>query len=442
MKRLFLDCQMGIAGDMLTATLLGLVDNPQTWINLLNQIGIPDVTYSLISKEDKGLEGYRVVVTINCIEESENHKGSPSDQYPSDHHNSNHHNNNHHHHGTHYKDDKHTEKHTHNEHVLHHVHSEEHIHGRNLQEVTNIINSLSISDVCKQNAINVYHLVAQAEAKVHKSTVTQIHFHELGMLDAIADIVAVCVLLEKLKFDEIIISPIHVGTGTVHCAHGELPVPAPATMELLAGIPMYADYQIKGELCTPTGAALAKYFGTSFSKIPVMTPTIVSYGFGTKQFERPNCIRAFVEMINDSEDSIIEMSCNLDDMTPEEIGFCIEQLLLSPALEVFTTPIMMKKQRPGTMLTVLCKVEDIEIIRNLIFKHTTSLGIRYYQCKRYILNRSIGEIEWEGSTIALKKSSGFGVIRNKYEYDSFAAIAKRNDMSLLDLKRQLGKKED
>lgn len=436
MKRLFLDCQMGIAGDMLTATLLGLVDNPQTWINQLNQMGIPDVTYSLISKEDKGVEGYRVVVTINDIEESENHKGSSNDQYHSNHHND------YYLHGTHYKDDKHTEKHTHNEHVLHHVHSEEHIHGRDLQEVTNIINSLSISDVCKQNAINVYHLVAQAEAKVHKSTVTQIHFHELGMLDAIADIVAVCVLLEKLKFDEIIISPIHVGTGTVHCAHGELPVPAPATMELLAGIPMYADYQIKGELCTPTGVALAKYFGTSFSIMPVMTPTIVSYGFGTKQFERPNCIRAFVEMINDSEDSIIEMSCNLDDMTPEEIGFCIEQLLLSPALEVFTTPIMMKKQRPGTMLTVLCKVEDIEIIRNLIFKHTTSLGIRYYRCERYILNRSIGEIDWEGSTIAFKKSSGFGVIRNKYEYDSLAAIAKRNDMSLLDLKRQLGKKED
>ena len=179
------------------------------------------------------------------------------------------------------------------------------------------MNSLSISDTCKQNAINVYNLVAQAEAKVHKSTVTQIHFHELGMLDAIADIVAVCVLLEALNFDEIIISPIHVGTGTVHCAHGELPVPAPATMELLSGIPMYADYQIKGELCTPTGAALAKYFGTAFSHMPVMTPTKVSYGFGTKQFERPNCIRAFVEINNDSEDTIIEMSCNLDDMTPE-----------------------------------------------------------------------------------------------------------------------------
>ena len=228
MKRLFLDCQMGIAGDMLTATLLGLVDNPQTWINLLNQIGIPDVTYSLISKEDKGVEGYRVVVTINGIEESENHKGSPNNQYHSDHHNSNHHND-HHHHGTHHKYDKYNEIHTYGE----HAHSEEHMHGRGLQEVTNIINGLSISDICKQNAINVYHLVAQAEAKVHKSTVTQIHFHELGMLDAIADIVAVCVLLEKLKFDEIIISPIHVGTGTVQSAHGELPVPAPATMELL-----------------------------------------------------------------------------------------------------------------------------------------------------------------------------------------------------------------
>ena len=288
MKRLFLDCQMGIAGDMLTATLLGLVDNPKIWIERLNQIGIPNVTYTRIPKEDKGLQGYRVAVTINGIEESEHHTGSSHDQHHTDHHH--------------------------------------HVHGRGLQGVTDIINSLSISDTCKQNAINVYNLVAQAEAKVHKSTVTQIHFHELGMLDAIADIVAVCVLLEALNFDEIIISPIHVGTGTVHCAHGELPVPAPATMELLSGIPMYADYQIKGELCTPTGAALAKYFGTSFDNMPVMPPPKVSYGFGTKQFERPNCIRAFVEMNNDSEDTIIEMSCNLDDMTPEEIGYAVEQL--------------------------------------------------------------------------------------------------------------------
>ena len=404
MKRLFLDCQMGIAGDMLTATLLGLVDNPEIWIERLNQIGIPNVTYTLIAKEENGLQGYRVAVTINGIEESEQYTGSHHDQHHTDHHH--------------------------------------HVHGRGLQGVTDIINSLSISDTCKQNAINVYNLVAQAEAKVHKSTVTQIHFHELGMLDAIADIVAVCVLLEALNLDEIIISPIHVGTGTVHCAHGELPVPAPATMELLAGIPMYADYQIKGELCTPTGAALAKYFGTAFSHMPVMTPTKVSYGFGTKQFERPNCIRAFVDMINDLEDTIIEMACNLDDMTPEEIGYAVEQLLLSPALDVFTTPIMMKKQRPSTMLTVLCKVDDIDTVRDLIFKHTTSLGIRYHRCERYILSRSAGDIDWEGNRIAFKTSSGFGVKRHKYEYDSLAAISKQNNISLLDLKRQLGKKED
>lgn len=410
MKRLFLDCQMGIAGDMLIATLLGLVDDSKMWIARLNQIGIPDVTYTLIPKEDKGLQGYRVAVTINGMEESEHIK--------------------------------HSEVHGDGEHSEHHVHSEQHVHGLGLQGVTDIINSLSISNACKQNAINVYNLIAQAEAKVHKSTVTQIHFHELGMLDAIADIVAVCVLIEELKFNEIIISPIHVGTGSIHCAHGELPVPAPATMELLAGIPMYADYQIKGELCTPTGAALAQYFGTSYSNMPVMTPAKVSYGFGTKQFERPNCIRAFVELLHDSEDTIIELSCNLDDMTPEEIGYAVEQLVLSPALDVFTTPIMMKKQRPGTMLTVLCKVDDIDNMRDLIFKHTTSLGIRYHRCDRYILNRSTGDIDWEGHAIAFKKSCGFGVVRHKYEYDSLADIAKCNDMSLLDLKRQLRNKED
>lgn len=420
MKRLFLDCQMGIAGDMLTATLLGLVDDSKMWIERLNQIGIPDVTYTLIPKEDKGLQGYRVAVTINGMEESENHD---------EHHN-------------HHEHIKHSEVHGDGEHSEHQVYREQHVHGLGLQGVTDIINSLSISNTCKQNAINVYNLVAQAEAKVHKSTVTQIHFHELGMLDAIADIVAVCVLIEELKFNEIIISPIHVGTGSVHCAHGELPVPAPATMELLAGIPIYADYQIKGELCTPTGAALAQYFGTLYSNMPVMTPAKVSYGFGTKKFERPNCIRAFVELLHDSEDTIIELSCNLDDMTPEEIGYAVEQLVLSPALDVFTTPIMMKKQRPGTMLTVLCKVDDIDNVRDLIFKHTTSLGIRYHRCDRYILNRSTGDIDWEGHTIAFKKSCGFGVVRHKYEYDSLAAIANCNDMSLLDLKRQLHNKED
>lgn len=420
MKRLFLDCQMGIAGDMLIATLLGLVDDSKMWIARLNQIGIPDVTYTLIPKEDKGLQGYRVAVTINGMEESENHD---------EHHN-------------HHEHIKHSEVHGDGEHSEHQVYREQHVHGLGLQGVTDIINSLSISNTCKQNAINVYNLVAQAEAKVHKSTVTQIHFHELGMLDAIADIVAVCVLIEELKFNEIIISPIHVGTGTVHCAHGELPVPAPATIELLAGIPMYADYQIKGELCTPTGAALAQYFGTSYSNMPIMTPAKVSYGFGTKQFERPNCIRAFVELLHDSEDTIIELSCNLDDMTPEEIGYAVEQLVLSSALDVFTTPIMMKKQRPGTMLTVLCKVDDIDNVRDLIFKHTTSLGIRYHRCDRYILNRSTGDIDWGGHTIAFKKSCGFGVVRDKYEYDSLAAIAKCNDMSFLDLKRQLRNKED
>ena len=420
MKRLFLDCQMGIAGDMLIATLLGLVDNSKMWIERLNQIGLLDVTYTLIPKEDKGLQGYRVAVTINGMEESENHD---------EHHN-------------HHEHIKHSEVHGDGEHSKHQVYREQHVHGLGLQGVTDIINSLSISNTCKQNAINVYNLVAQAEAKVHKSTVTQIHFHELGMLDAIADIVAVCVLIEELKFNEIIISPIHVGTGTVHCAHGELPVPAPATMELLAGIPIYADYQIKGELCTPTGAALAQYFGTSYSNMPVMTPAKVSYGFGTKQFERPNCIRAFVELLHDSEDTIIELSCNLDDMTPEEIGYAVEQLVFSSALDVFTTPIMMKKQRPGTMLTVLCKVDDIDNVRDLIFKHTTSLGIRYHRCDRYILNRSTGDIEWEGHTLAFKKSYGFGVVKHKYEYDSLAAIANCNDMSLLDLKRQLRNKED
>lgn len=422
MKRLFLDCQMGVAGDMLTATLLGLLDNPNEWIKKLNQIGIPKVTYTITNKEDKGVSGYYVLVKINGIEESIEHDKNNGSHYHKNH-------------------SDYTHEHVQGKHV-HVEHTNKNIHGRSLQEIMDIINKLHISDKCKQNAIAVYNLIAQAESKVHQSTVTQIHFHEVGMLDAIADIVAVCVLLEALAFDSIIVSPIHVGYGTTRCAHGELLVPAPATMELLSGIPMYSDYQTKGELCTPTGAALVKYFATSFGDMPIMTPTDISYGFGTKEFERPNCIRAFVDYTDDTSDLIIEMSCNLDDMTPEEIGFCVDQLLLSPALDVFTTPIMMKKQRLATMLTVLCTLDDVEIIRNLIFKHTTTLGIRYHCCERYVLNRSAEELDWERNKIILKKSSGFGITKCKYEYDSIASIAKCNDMSLLELKRQLLKKEE
>lgn len=368
MKCLFLDCQMGVAGDMLIATLLGLFDNPQQIVKELDTLGIPKVHYHLQPKIEHGLQGYHCQVNVDGQCEST---------------------------------------------ILSHQHTHD-THGHTLFDVHQIIEKLYVSDAVKEQAVAVYQLIADAESKVHQKPIQEVHFHEVGAYDAIADVVAVCYLLEQLDIQRLGVSPIHTGYGTVHCAHGILPVPAPATMELLHDIPCYVDYTVQGELCTPTGVALVKYFGNQFGTMPVMRIDKVSYGFGTKHFERPNCVRgcmgqvirmddvasfekiipAGVEsMANMNVDSIyseisnhnsvgiyhndviIEMQCNIDDMTGEEIGFAVEQLLATKALDVFTTPIGMKKQRPGTMITVLCLAQDMPVIRDSIFAHTTTIGI-------------------------------------------------------------------
>lgn len=430
MKCLFLDCQMGVAGDMLTATLLGLFDNPQQIVKELNTLGIPKVHYHLQPKIEHGLQGYHCQVNVDGQCEST---------------------------------------------ILSHQHTHD-THGHTLFDVHQIIEKLYVSDAVKEQAVAVYQLIADAESKVHQKPIQEVHFHEVGAYDAIADVVAVCYLLEQLDIQRLGVSPIHTGYGTVHCAHGILPVPAPATMELLHDIPCYVDYTVQGELCTPTGVALVKYFGNQFGTMPVMRIDKVSYGFGTKHFERPNCVRgcmgqvirmddvasfekiipAGVEsMANMNVDSIyseisnhnsvgiyhndviIEMQCNIDDMTGEEIGFAVEQLLATKALDVFTTPIGMKKQRPGTMITVLCLAQDMPVIRDSIFAHTTTIGIRYMKKGRYTLHRQQGTIEYKGYTIGYKQVQTLTGVRRKYEYDDLRTVASALDITLLELKYQL-----
>lgn len=430
MKCLFLDCQMGVAGDMLTATLLGLFDNPQQIVKELNTLGIPKVHYHLQPKIEHGLQGYHCQVIVDGQCEST---------------------------------------------ILSHQHTHD-THGHTLFDVHQIIEKLYVSDAVKEQAVAVYQLIADAESKVHQKPVEEVHFHEVGAYDAIADVVAVCYLLEQLDIQRLGVSPIHTGYGTVHCAHGILPVPAPATMELLHDIPCYVDYTVQGELCTPTGVALVKYFGNQFGTMPVMRIDKVSYGFGTKHFERPNCVRgcmgqvirmddvaSFEKIITagvesmanmnvDSiysdisnhnsvgiyhNDAIIEMQCNIDDMTGEEIGFAVEQLLATKALDVFTTPIGMKKQRPGTMITVLCLAQDMPVIRDSIFAHTTTIGIRYMKKGRYTLHRQQGTIEYKGYTIGYKQVQTLTGVRRKYEYDDLRTVASALNITLLELKYQL-----
>ncbi len=442
MKILYIDCGMGAAGDMLTAALLELFDNKEEMLARLNNMGIPGVTFSVSKASKCGIGGTHMHVSINGVEEAEmdhhehhhEHTHEDGTVHSHDHH---HHDHDHDHH----HDHDHDHHHDHHEHDHHHDHHHEHFHA-SMAEIEHIIDSLNVSDSVKDKAKNVYKLIAEAESTVHGVPVSDIHFHEVGKMDAIADITAVSFLLEELKVDKVIASPIHVGSGTVKCAHGILPVPAPATALILENVPMYGG-EIKGELCTPTGAALVKTNVDEFGNMPLIETKKIGYGVGNKDFERANIIRAILGEAVDLDakkatdefatDGIAELSCNLDDMTAEMIGFAMEELMAAGALDVYTMPIGMKKNRPGIMLSVLCKCEDREKMAELIFRHTTTIGIRETLHNRYILNRSEKVAETKFGPVRVKEVSGFGVSRQKYEYEDVARIARNLNMGYQDV---------
>ena len=348
----------------------------------LNALGLPGVRFAAEPAVRCGITGTHMTVTVHGTEE---------DEHLHDHHS--------HHHGS-------------------------------MAEIRSIVNRLPISTMVKLDIMAVFAEIAAAESQVHGVPVEQIHFHEVGSMDAIADISAVCLLMHELDADEIVVSPIHVGSGQVRCAHGILPVPAPATAHILREVPIYGG-SIKGELCTPTGAAILKHFATRFGDMPVMKVEAIGYGMGKKDFERANCVRVMIGETADSRDEIWELSCNVDDMTGEQMGFAMEQLMEQGALDAFTIPIGMKKSRPGILLTVLCRDGDKEKMVSLIFKHTTTLGIREKSCSRYTLQRKVETVETPYGPIRRKVSSGYGVRRSKFEYEDLAKAAKETGTDLL-----------
>ena len=420
MKTLYLECSMGAAGDMLSAALYELLDDKEAFINKINNSGIPKVTVNAEPMTKCGILGTHMNVLVDGVSEGEEH----------DHHHEHDHEHEHHH------DHEHEHEHDHH-HDHEHEHHHEH-HHTSLKDIEAIIDALNIPENVKTDAKNVYAMIAEAESNAHGKPVTEIHFHEVGTIDAIADITMVCMLMNELKADKIVASEIHVGSGHVHCAHGILPVPAPATAFILRGVPFTAGH-IKGELCTPTGAALIKYFAASFGEMPVMTVDKIGYGMGKKDFEQANCVRAFFGSTNEKASQITELSCNIDDMTGEKIAFAMEKLFEAGALEVYTIPVGMKKSRPGILLSVMCNEAKKDEMVSLIFKHTTTLGIRENVSKRYTLKREIVKKETPFGEIRIKKSEGFGVVREKYEYEDLARIANEKNISIDEILKELDK---
>lgn len=383
---------MGAAGDMLTAALLELFPHPEKMVEALNALGVPGVRYQRELTRKCGITGTHMHVYVGDTEEGEHS----------------------------------------------HAHHEHHDHPHsNMEQLEHWIGHIQASDAIKNNIRAVYNRIAQAESAVHGVSIQEIHFHEVGSLDALADVTAVCYLMEQLGNPTVYASPVHVGSGHVSCAHGILPVPAPATAEILKGIPIYSG-QVLGELCTPTGAALLKQFVAEFGNMPVMTPQAVGYGMGKKDFAMANCVRAVLGSDSrEGTDSIVELRCNLDDMTAEDIGFAMEQLLRAGAPEVFTTPIGMKKNRPGTMLTVLCRANQREEMVRLLLRHTSTLGIRESVCRRFTLTRREETVDTPYGKVRCKISEGYGVCRRKPEYDDLSAIAEAQQLPLSEIRRSL-----
>ena len=413
MKILYLDCGMGAAGDMLAGALLELLPDPDTFVQELNALGIPGVSFRRETAEKCGIRGTHLSVTVHG-EEEESIDCGPGHAHMHDHGHAHEHDHTH----------SHAQEHP-------HAHAHGHHHHSSLHDIEHIVcGHLPIPERVKQQVMAVYRLIAEAESHAHGVPVTEIHFHEVGTLDAVADITAVCLLMDRLSPDEVVASPVHVGSGQVKCAHGILPVPAPATAYILRDVPIYGG-SIRGELCTPTGAALLRHFVTRFGDMPPMRTQAIGYGMGKKDFAAANCVRAMLgEDAGQGGDRVWILACNVDDMTAEAVGFAMERLFDCGALDVYTVPIGMKKSRPGTMLCVLCRPEAKDAMLDCLFRYTTTIGVRELALQRHVLDRRVTTLDTPYGPVRRKEVRGRGAERYKYEYEDLARIAREKGVSL------------
>jgi uncharacterized protein (TIGR00299 family) protein len=382
MKILYLDCHMGASGDLLNGALSELVDQKE-YLEIMNQCGLEGIHFLAETKENGSVSGTHIQVLIDGHTEEE----------ASDH--------DHHHH--------------------HHEH-------HTMQEIMDTIDSLNLSEHVRSETKAVYQLLAEAESKAHHMPVSEIHLHEVGMKDAIADIAGCCVLMEMIAPDRVYTGSLRTGSGTVQCAHGILPVPAPAVAALLEGMP-FEKGDVDGELLTPTGAALLKHFTSSYDNPPRMILHKEGCGVGSRHFDEPNVLRAYLGEAND-DGEVVELVASMDDMTGEEIGYAANKLMSAVALYVYTTQIYMKKNRPGVSFTCMCLKCDEQRMIALMFKHLSTLGIRSYSSRRYVMRRTMNEWQTPYGTVHEKRADGYGIQRSKLEYEDLARIADEEDISL------------
>ncbi len=379
MRTLYLECNAGVSGDMLLGALADLLDNPSEIKQMIESAGIPGIEIKVFTKEINHISGKKVEVLVHGHPEGE-----------------------------------------------HHGHSHSH---RTLVDVLDVINGLKLPDAVKQHAMKIYEDIAKAESEVHHESVGEVHFHEVGMLDAIADIVGVCLLIHKLAPDIIVSSPLRTGYGYVECAHGKLPIPAPATALLLRGVPNYSG-DLEGEYTTPTGAAIIRHFTKEYGQRPRMAIQKIGMGMGDRVSAIPNMVRAFIGDSSEGLFEIYEINCNIDDMTPEDLGPMIDRLLDEGARDAALTPMIMKKGRPGYRLTCLCRQADKEKLAKLILANTSTIGLRIWKAERFEMSSRMEICHTEYGDIRIKVSEGYGITKWKPEHDDLVKASEKNGVSI------------
>ena len=393
MRTLYFECAMGAAGDMLMGALYELCPEKARFLADMNSL-LPGVRLEAEAVRRQGIAGTHMRVVVHGQEEGH---------------------------------DRHHEHHHHEHHSL--------------ADIEAMIDGFSLPQAVRESARSTYGLIAQAESEAHGVDVGEVHFHEVGALDAVVDVTGVCYLLHLLSPEAVCASTVTVGSGTIHTAHGLLPVPAPATARLLAGVPVTAG-DIEAEMCTPTGAALLRTFARSFGPMPDGTVLGCGYGCGTKDFHRANCLRAFLldtaAVSEGSNDRIVELKANIDDMTGEAMGFAMERLLEAGAVDVSYAPVYMKKNRPGVVLTCLCRPGDADRLAREMLRHTSTFGVRRTDCPRYAMSVSSEEVETVCGPVPQKTGTGYGLVKSKPEYEAMAEAARLHGVPLAEVRRACG----
>lgn len=385
MKTLYLECAMGAGGDRLMAALLELYPDPSGFLRQFGALGIPGVEVSVQPCVTRGVRGTRISIAAD----GGNLELDLSYGYAQ-------------------------------QSVRHEV---------GIEEMKQVIDRLSLPDPVRQNVRSVGGLIAGAESRTRNVSMDNLRFDEGEAMETAAYIIGVSLLLHELSPSRILSSPVCVGFGQVRRACGILPVPTPAAADILRGVPTRGG-SIEGELCTPLGAALLKHFVSDFIPMPALRIERIGYGIGEGELEAVDCVRAMWGDDMEKADMVVELSCHLDDMTPEAVGFAMERLFDAGAAEAYVTPIQMKKDRPGVLLTCMCRPEQRDNLLRTLFRHTTALEIRELPCSRYLLHRSERVVETGCGLVRIKTASGWGVRREKAEYSDLARIARETGCSL------------